>query len=52
MFTSKEWVRSRWAKEANVKRAIETIMMHSFWNIIVYTLKVIGPLVRVLRLVE
>ena len=52
MFTSKEWVRSRWAKEANVKRAIETIMMHSFWNIIVYTLKVMGPLVQVLCLVD
>jgi len=26
--------------------------MPSFWNIIVYILKVMGPLVRVLRLVD
>ncbi|KAM4091218.1 hypothetical protein ACJW30_09G121400 [Castanea mollissima] len=52
MFTSKEWVRSRWAKEANTKRVVETILMPSFWNTIVYILKVMGPLVRVLRLVD
>ena len=27
MFTSEEWVRSRWAKEANAKRVVETILM-------------------------
>ncbi|KAK4581633.1 hypothetical protein RGQ29_025003 [Quercus rubra] len=52
MFTSEEWVRSRWAKEANAKRIVETILMPSFWNTIVYILKVMGPLVRVLRLVD
>ena len=41
MFTSEEWVRSRWAKEANAKRIVETILMPSFWNTIVYILK--GP---------
>ncbi|KAK4581650.1 hypothetical protein RGQ29_025008 [Quercus rubra] len=52
MFTSEEWVRSRWAKEANAKRVVEMILMPSFWNTIVYILKVMGPLVRVLRLVD
>ena len=52
MFTSEEWVRSRWAKEANAKRVVETILMPSFWNTIVYILKVMGPLVQVLCLVD
>ncbi|KAL0011329.1 hypothetical protein SO802_006437 [Lithocarpus litseifolius] len=52
MFNSEEWVRSRWAKEANAKRVVETTLMPSFWNTIVYILKVMGPLVQVLRLVD
>ena len=52
MFTSNEWIHSKWAKEANVKRVVETILMPSFWNTIVYILKVIGPLVQVLRHVD
>ncbi|KAK9995175.1 hypothetical protein SO802_024878 [Lithocarpus litseifolius] len=52
MFTSEEWVCSRWAKEANAKRVVEMILLPSFWNTIVYVLKVVGPLVRVLRLVD
>ena len=30
MFTSKEWVRSKWAKEAKAKRVAETILIPSF----------------------
>ena len=52
MFTSEEWVRSRWEKEANAKRVVETILMPYFWNTIVYILKVMGSLVRVLCLVD
>ncbi|XP_050255037.1 uncharacterized protein LOC126700916 [Quercus robur] len=52
MFTFEEWVRSRWAKEANAKQVVETILMSIFWNTIVYILKVMGPLVRVLCLVD
>ncbi|KAL0005005.1 hypothetical protein SO802_012566 [Lithocarpus litseifolius] len=52
MFTFEESVYSRWAKEANVKRVVETILMPSFGNTIVYILKVMGPLVRVLCLVN
>ena len=52
MFTSEEWVRNRWAKEANARRVVEVILMPSFWNYIVYILKVMGPLVRVLHLFD
>ncbi|KAM4094026.1 hypothetical protein ACB094_06G164000 [Castanea mollissima] len=52
MFNSEEWVRSRWAMEANAKQVVETILMPSFWNTIVYILKVLGPLVQVLHLVD
>ena len=52
MFTFEEWVRSRWGKEANARRVVEAILMPSFWNTIVYILKVMGHLVRVLQLVN
>ncbi|WOL18461.1 hypothetical protein Cni_G27257 [Canna indica] len=52
MFISEEWVYSKWAKEAKGKRSAETVLMPSFWNNTVYILKAMGPLVRVLRLVD
>ena len=52
MFTSEEWLRSKTSKDAKGKRATETVLMTSFWNHVVYTLKVMGPLVRVLRLAD
>ena len=52
MFTSEKWVTSKWAKETKGKRAADIILMSSFWNHVVYILKVMGPLVRVLRLVD
>ncbi|CAL9127726.1 unnamed protein product [Musa textilis] len=52
MFTSKKWVISKWAKETKGKRATDIILMPSFWNHVVYILKVMGPLVRVLRMVD
>lgn len=52
MFTSEDWTSSKWAKEQAGKRAAQTVLMPSFWNNIVYALKVTGPLVRVLRLVD
>ena len=45
MFTSEEWVSSKWAKEIKTKRVVETVLMPSFWNGVVYILKVMGPLV-------
>lgn len=47
MFISEEWVTSKWVKEAKAKRASDIILMSSFWNLVVYILKVMDPLVRV-----
>lgn len=52
MFTSQEWRSSKWAKEPGGKRAADTVLMPSFWNGAVYALKLSGPLVRALRLVD
>ncbi|XP_052187694.1 uncharacterized protein LOC127798276 [Diospyros lotus] len=52
MFTSEEWMTSKWVKEAGAKKVVEVILMPSFWNNVVFALKVAGPLVRVLRLVD
>ena len=52
MFTSEDWTTSKWAKESGGKNATSIILMPSFWTNIVYILKIFGPLVRVLRLVD
>jgi len=52
MFTSEVWNRSKWAKEIKGKKACDTVLNTHFWNGVTYTLKVMGPLVRVLRLVD
>ncbi|CAL9072335.1 unnamed protein product [Musa textilis] len=52
MFASEKWVTTKWAKEIKDKRATDIILMPSFWNHVVYILKVIGPLVQVIRLVD
>ncbi|XP_075500617.1 uncharacterized protein LOC142539215 [Primulina tabacum] len=52
MFTSEKWTTSRFAKEAPGKRATEVILMPSFWNAIIYAVKVGGPIVKVFRLVD
>ncbi|CAL9199798.1 unnamed protein product [Musa hybrid cultivar] len=49
MFTSEKWVTGKWAKEAKDKRAADIILMPFFWNHVVYILKVMSSLVRVLR---
>ncbi|RVW19008.1 hypothetical protein CK203_095024 [Vitis vinifera] len=45
-------VDSKWAKEQKGKTIANIVLMPSFWNTIVFCLKVSGPLVRVLRLVD
>ncbi|RVW12257.1 hypothetical protein CK203_114247 [Vitis vinifera] len=40
----------KWAKEQKGKTIANIVLMPSFWNTIVFCLKVSGPLVRVLRL--
>ncbi|TYK04958.1 hypothetical protein E5676_scaffold143G001770 [Cucumis melo var. makuwa] len=52
MFTSNEWKDSKWSKEQQGRRVVQTILLASFWTTIVFTLKVSSPLVRVLRLVD
>ncbi|KAK4253832.1 hypothetical protein QN277_010456 [Acacia crassicarpa] len=52
MFTSDDWLKSNTAKDPKGKRATDTVLMPSFWNDVIYSLKVMGPLVRVLRLVD
>ena len=52
MFTSENWIKSKWAKEQDGKKATSIILMPTFWSSIVYILKIFGPLVRVLRLVD
>ncbi|XP_057964619.1 uncharacterized protein LOC131155470 [Malania oleifera] len=52
MFTFEDWNTTKWAKEAAGKRAATIVLMPTFWSTIVYALKLTGPLVRVLRLVD
>ncbi|KAK2641148.1 hypothetical protein Ddye_022911 [Dipteronia dyeriana] len=46
------WFASKWAKEARPIKVVEMILMPSFWNHMVFALKVSSPLVRVLLLVD
>ncbi|KAH1127336.1 hypothetical protein GLYMA_06G237100v4 [Glycine max] len=52
MFTSDEWTLNKLSKEPKRKEATKVVLMPSFWNSVVYTLKVMAPLVKVLRLVD
>ncbi|XP_042420139.1 uncharacterized protein LOC122008462 [Zingiber officinale] len=52
MSISKDWIESKWAKEAAGKKVAKIIMTLRFWSSIVHILKIYGPLVRVLRLVD
>ncbi|XP_006588984.1 uncharacterized protein [Glycine max] len=52
MFTSNEWTLNKLSKEPKGKESAKVVLMPSFWNTVVYTLKVMAPLVKVLRLVD
>ena len=52
MFISDEWILSKLSKEPKGKEAAKVVLMPSFWNSVVYTLKVMTPLVKVLRLLD
>ncbi|XP_020997317.2 uncharacterized protein LOC107485690 [Arachis duranensis] len=52
IFTSDEWAKNKLSKEAKGREATKIVIMSSFWNHVKYTLKIMGPLVRVLRLVD
>ena len=52
MFTSSDWLDSKWAKEHKGKTIANIVLMPSFWNTIVLFLKISDSLVCVLRLVD
>ncbi|KAG4930982.1 hypothetical protein D0Y65_046295 [Glycine soja] len=47
-----EWTLNKLSKEPKGKEDAKVVLMPSFWNSVVYTLKVMAPLVKVLRLVD
>ncbi|XP_075073625.1 uncharacterized protein LOC107783682 isoform X1 [Nicotiana tabacum] len=49
---STEWKDNKYAKEAAGKEAAKVLIAPSFWNDVVRALKVGGPLIRVLRMVD
>ncbi|XP_074375325.1 uncharacterized protein LOC141717112 [Apium graveolens] len=51
-FSSNEWLESKYSKERSGKDVAEIVFMPSFWNNVVFSLNVVGPLVQVLRLVD
>ncbi|KAK2362242.1 hypothetical protein QL285_087320 [Trifolium repens] len=52
MFTSEEWLSSKGAKDAKGKKAMGIVLMPTFWNDVIYTLKVMGPLAHVMRIAD
>nr|XP_004513981.1 uncharacterized protein LOC101511956 [Cicer arietinum] len=52
MFTSEEWLKSKATNDPKGKKATRIVLLTSFWNDIIYTLKVMGPLAQMLRLVD
>ncbi|XP_035841350.1 uncharacterized protein LOC118488219 [Helianthus annuus] len=52
MIVSSEFLNSKWGKEVGGKRLYSILIKEKFWRNIVYTMKLTGPLVKVLRLVD
>ncbi|XP_015932601.1 uncharacterized protein LOC107458900 [Arachis duranensis] len=52
MFTSDEWAKNKLSKEAKGREVTKIVIMLSFWNHVKYTLKIMGPPIRVFRLVD
>ncbi|XP_049405278.1 uncharacterized protein LOC125868748 [Solanum stenotomum] len=52
MFTSDKWVISRWAKLPRGKSATHIVLTATFWSQVSNILKIMGPLVKVLRLAD
>ncbi|GJX19136.1 hypothetical protein Tco_0221813 [Tanacetum coccineum] len=52
MITSDNWVNSKWSKETAGKEMVRTILSDGFWRNVAYALKLTGPLVKVLRIVD
>ena len=52
MFISEQWTQSKWAKEVTAKKSAAVVMSATFWSSILNILKLSGPLVSTLRLVD
>ncbi|KAF5755625.1 putative ribonuclease H-like superfamily [Helianthus annuus] len=52
MFASEQWTSGKWATERKGQRANDIVFTPTFWNNVLLTLKIMGPLVKVLRLVD
>lgn len=52
MFVSTQWTESMWTRDAKGKKVNDNVFMPSFWNNVTHTLKVMCPLVMVLRIAD
>ncbi|XP_075074781.1 uncharacterized protein LOC142162337 [Nicotiana tabacum] len=52
LFVSDEYISSAYVREAQGRESVDIILSPSFWNNVVHALKIGGPLVKVLRLVD
>lgn len=52
MFVSTEWKKCKWANHPKGAAAFKTMTSMQFWNGVTMCLKVFGPLVKLLRLVD
>lgn len=52
MVTSQEWNDSKWPKESGAKKVKQFIMQDIFWKDVLYALKLAGPLVKVLTIID
>jgi len=52
MFTLDEWSKNKLPKEAKGREVAKIVLMPLFWKHVVFTLKVMTTLVRVLHLVD
>ncbi|KAK9698038.1 hypothetical protein RND81_08G078200 [Saponaria officinalis] len=52
LVTSQEWSDAKWSREPAANKMAQYILQESFWRNIVYSLKLTGPLVKVLRMVD
>ncbi|XP_019086262.1 PREDICTED: uncharacterized protein LOC104718701 [Camelina sativa] len=50
--TSEEWNDSKWPKDLGAMNVKKFIMSDRFWHSVLYALKLTGPLLKVLRLVD
>lgn len=52
MFASAKWSTGKWAQERKGLRANDIVFTPTFWNNVLFTLKIMGPIVKVLRIVD